>query len=319
MHYWSVWHEGKPFEAYREVTPRFCSEFGFQSFPSRTDIQAFCPEDQLNITSPVMESHQRNDRGNTIIISTISRYFRFPSSFDHILYLSQVQQAMAINTAVNFWRSRRPVCMGTLYWQLNDTWPGASWSSIAYSGAWKLLHYAARRFYAPQLISLIPTDDHTVEIFGINDTQQQIEGELLITTVSFSGEQTVIHRSIQSIGPACSQMLASIDVLSFDSGRQMLKASLSHLSQTLLLSAPKACYLHTPEITVEETVDGNLVLYSDVPALFVTLEISGWEGRFSDNGFHLLNGESKTVVAEKSKLPPDWRKRLRIINLRETY
>jgi beta-mannosidase len=209
--------------------------------------------------------------------------------------------------------------MGTLYWQLNDTWPGASWSSIAYSGAWKLLHYAARRFYAPQLISLIPTDDHTVEIFGINDTQQQIEGELLITTVSFSGEQTVIHRSIQSIGPACSQMLASIDVLSFDSGRQMLKASLSHLSQTLLLSAPKACYLHTPEITVEETADGNLVLYSDVPALFVTLEISGWEGRFSDNGFHLLNGESKTVVAEKSKLPPDWRKRLRIINLRETY
>lgn len=319
MHYWSVWHEGKPFEAYREVTPRFCSEFGFQAFPSRTDIDAFCPEDQLNITSPVMESHQRNDRGNTIIISTISRYFRFPSSFDHILYLSQVQQAMAITTAVSFWRSRRPVCMGTLFWQLNDTWPGPSWSSIAYSGDWKLLHYAAQRFYAPQMLSLIPADDHSVEVYGINDTQKHLEGELVVTAVSFSGECTVVHRSIQSIGPACSQQLAVIDVSTYTNGGHMLNASFLSLRQNLLLATPKACELHTPDITVDETAEGNLVLSSDVPALFVKLEIEGWEGRFSDNGFHLLNGERKTVAAMKGNLPPDWRTRLSILNLRDTY
>ncbi len=99
----------------------------------------------------------------------------------------------------------------------------------------------------------------------------------------------------------------------------MLNASFSDLRQELLLTAPKACELHTPDITVEETAEGNLVLSSNVPALFVTLEIKGWEGRFSDNGFHLLNGERKTVVAQKRALPPDWRTRLSILNLRDTY
>jgi beta-mannosidase len=169
------------------------------------------------------------------------------------------------------------------------------------------------------MLSLIPLDEQSVEVYGINDTQKHLNGELVVTAVSFSGECTVIHRSIQSIGPACSQLLSAIDVSTYTNGGHMLNASFLSLRANLLLAAPKACELHSPDITVEETAEGNLALSSDVPALFVTLEIKGWEGRFSDNGFHLLNGERKTVVAQRCTLPPDWRTRLSILNLRDTY
>ncbi|HWP68555.1 MAG TPA: glycoside hydrolase family 2 protein, partial [Rectinemataceae bacterium] len=149
MHFWSVWHEGKAFSEYLTVKPRFCSEFGFQSFPSHRTIEGFAPPDERNISSPAMEAHQRHPRGNSLIVDTILRYFRMPKGFRETLYLSQVQQAMAIKTAVEFWRSNRPRCMGALYWQLNDVWPVTSWSSLEYDGSWKLLHYEANRFYDP--------------------------------------------------------------------------------------------------------------------------------------------------------------------------
>ena len=103
-----------------------------------------------------MEIHQRNVGGNARIVETLVRNFEFPDSFERLLFLSQCQQAIAIRTAVEYWRSLRPHCMGTLYWQLNDTWPVASWSSLEYGGGWKLLHYAARRFYQPLLIAMVP-------------------------------------------------------------------------------------------------------------------------------------------------------------------
>ncbi len=159
MHFWSVWHEGKNFEHYRDVKPRFCSEFGFQSFPSLRNRQGASPSgDDLNISSPVMESHQKNAGGNARIAETMFRYFRFPMDFGNFCYLSQMQQGLAIRTAVEYWRSLKPHCMGTLYWQLNDTWPVASWSSLDHGGSWKALHYMARRFFAPVTVVAYPED-----------------------------------------------------------------------------------------------------------------------------------------------------------------
>jgi beta-mannosidase len=322
MHYWSVWHEGRGFEAYREVTPRFCSEFGFQSFPSLREIKTYTPQDQLNITSPVMESHQRNDRGNTIIISTISRYFRFPSSFEHIIYLSQVQQAMAIATAVTFWRSRRPVCMGTLYWQLNDTWPGASWSSIEYGGAWKLLHYAAKRFYAPSILSLIPTPDgNQLEVYGINDTPHPVSGRLQIERISFSGQRNTIYSSEAFAAESSSTLLTRIDMADVGVSRteELLKVSLLDMESVHLLAAPKSCMLQKAHITVKKGGQSSLVLETDKPALFVQIGISGWDGRFSDNGFHLLPGTGKEISCREGELPENWHDRLSITSVRDTY
>ncbi|MGL4985757.1 MAG: glycoside hydrolase family 2 protein, partial [Treponemataceae bacterium] len=168
MHYWTVWHEGKSFDAYLDIRPRFVSEFGYQSFPSIEGIESYADKSQMNLTSPVMEFHQRNPRGNSIILENFSRYFRFPNSFESMIYLSQVQQALAIKTAVEYWRSLRPHCMGAIIWQLNDVWPVASWSSIEYSGKWKLLHYATKDFYAP--FAVFPyKKDGKVHINVVND------------------------------------------------------------------------------------------------------------------------------------------------------
>jgi len=149
IHFWDVWHSGKSFSAYYDIKPRFCSEFGYQSFPSKGVVERFTEPDDLNVTSPVMEVHQKNPGGNSRIVEMFTRYFRFPVGFDQFLYLSQVQQAIAMKTAIEYWRTLRPHCMGTLYWQLNDNWPVASWSSLEYGGGWKQMHYHARRFYQP--------------------------------------------------------------------------------------------------------------------------------------------------------------------------
>ena len=169
MHFWSVWHEGRDFDHYRDVSPRFCSEFGFQSYPSLDVIRRFAGSADFNIAAPVMESHQKNAGGNARIAETMFRYFRFPVDFANFVYVSQVQQGLAIKTAVTQWRSLKPHCMGALYWQLNDTWPVCSWSSLDHGGGWKLMHHMAKGFFAPVTVVCIP-DGGDLVLKAVNDT-----------------------------------------------------------------------------------------------------------------------------------------------------
>ncbi len=153
VHYWEVWHGNKPFTAYRELFFRYASEFGFQSFPSLKTVEAFTEPGDRNIFSYVMEKHQRNQSANGKIMNYMAQTFLYPNDFDTLLYASQLLQAEAIRYGVEHWRRNRGRCMGAVYWQLNDCWPVASWSSIDYFGRWKALHYAAKRFFAPVLLS----------------------------------------------------------------------------------------------------------------------------------------------------------------------
>lgn len=152
-HNWEVWHGDRPFQAYREHNSRFVSEFGFQSLPALETIRAYADESEWNMTSYIMEHHQRNEVGNSKIITYMADHFRLPKDFESLVYLTQVLQAEAVRTGVEYWRRNRRCTGGTLYWQLNDCWPVASWASLDYYGRWKALHYAARRFYAPVLLS----------------------------------------------------------------------------------------------------------------------------------------------------------------------
>ena len=136
-HYWDVWHGQKPFTDYRKYFFRFCSEFGFQSFPCAKTVNSFTLEDDRNIFSRVMESHQKNDAANGKMLYYLSENLRYPKDLTHLLYASQVLQGMAIKYGVDHWRRNRGRCMGTLYWQINDDWPAPSWSSIDYFGRWK--------------------------------------------------------------------------------------------------------------------------------------------------------------------------------------
>ncbi len=194
MHFWSVWHEGRDFDHYRDVKPRFCSEFGFQSYPSLTAIRRFAEPKDWNIAAPVMESHQKNAGGNARIAETMFRYFRFPVDFENFVYLSQVQQGLAIRTAVTAWRGLKPHCQGTLYWQLNDTWPVASWASLDHGGHWKLLHHMARRFYAPVTVVCIPEGGDFV-LRGVNDTRAEVALALVARAAAMDGTTRELGRA----------------------------------------------------------------------------------------------------------------------------
>ncbi|MBN1262462.1 MAG: glycoside hydrolase family 2 protein [Anaerolineae bacterium] len=152
-HNWEVWHGNQPFRHYRNHPSRFVSEFGFQSLPALDTVRTYAEEADWNMTSYIMEHHQRNDAGNGKIINYLTDHFRLPKDFPALVYLTQILQAECVRTGVEFWRRSRACTSGALYWQLNDCWPVASWASLDYYGRWKALHYAARRFYAPVLLS----------------------------------------------------------------------------------------------------------------------------------------------------------------------
>ncbi len=302
MHFWSVWHEGRDFEHYRDVRPRFCSEFGFQSYPSMPVIRSFADEADLNIASPVMESHQKNAGGNARIAETMFRYFRFPKDFENFVWLSQVQQGTAIKTAVDYWRSLKPHCMGALYWQLNDTWPVASWSSLDYGGNWKLLHHMARRFFQPVNVVAIP-DAGTLRLVAVNDTAAAVDVEAEAFAVSLDGASTrPLATGSTRVGTDAAQPLAELGTDLVRDGE--ILAFRWHAANGMAggdVFAPvrwKHLDLRPARIrvTTEPTGDSlRVTLAAEAVALFVTLEADR-PGRFSTNAIPLFPGHDAEIT-----------------------
>lgn len=311
MHFWDVWHEAQPFSAYQDIHPRFCSEFGFQSFPSLPVTETFTEEGDRNVSSRVMDVHQRNVGGNARIVETLVRYFRFPDNFEELLFLSQCQQAMAIRTAVEYWRSTKPHCMGTLYWQLNDTWPVASWASLEYGGGWKLLHYAARRFFSPLLVVLVPGHSRfgqagqlllKVISENVHATPLQID----LQAIDMHGKQTPFESLMVTAIPDDSTLVTTLSEADIPSGQflriQWKNADGNVLGENEYWPEPYKHYsLPKPniDISVESNNDGEWILLStDKPAFFVSLNLGG-AAVYSDNGFTLLPGENKRIRVQR--------------------
>jgi beta-mannosidase len=187
MHYWGVWHAQAPAQNYLKQYPRFMTEFGFQSFPEMRTIRSFATAEDLDIRSVVMLSHQKNKGGNERILTYMLREYHEPKDFASFVYLSQVQQAEIIKIGAEHFRRQRPRTMGALYWQLNDCWPVASWSSIDYYGRWKALQYYARRFYDDLLISPYIHDDK-VDVVVVSDKLQPVSGAVHYRMLDFKGQ-----------------------------------------------------------------------------------------------------------------------------------
>jgi beta-mannosidase len=301
MHFWSVWHEGRDFEHYRDVRPRFCSEFGFQSFPSMEVIRSFAEESDLNIASLVMESHQKNAGGNARIAETMFRYFRFPLGFENFVWLSQVQQGLAIKTAVEYWRSLRPHCMGALYWQLNDTWPVASWSSLDYGGGWKLLHHMVKRFFQPVAVAAIPEPDGGFRISGVNDTMEPVDIEVHLSAAAMNGAARPLTEMRGTVHPDAAAILGTCPADALRDG-EMLAFRWSAANgmaggDCQPQTRYKALDLRDPGIRVATTeVDGRIRarVSSEALALFVTLEADR-PGRFSTNAVTIFPGHDAAI------------------------
>ena len=335
MHYWKVWHSGANFEAYYDVVPRFCSEFGYQAFPSQNTVDFFTQGKQRNVTSPLMEHHQRNQGGNSKIVEMFTRYFRLPATFEDFIYLSQVQQAVAMKSGVEFWRTLKPVCMGTIYWQLNDNWPVASWSSLDYFGSWKQLHYHAKRFYAPVIATAIRKTPDTVEVRMSSDLQKAVKGELKLEVRRITGEIRSERKLKVELAASSAAILETIPVseLSDTPAEDFLYLEFKgesggvpiHCVNECFLAKYKEYQLPQPRIQTQITADENglmhLKLSSDKTAFYVFAEFKGIQTVFSDNSFTLLPDHPRELTFRLDKAIPigTLEKALTIRHLRGSY
>lgn len=335
-HLWGVWHGHQPFEWYRECPHRFNSEFGFQSFPEPRTVRSYTEPEDRNVTSPVMEHHQRSGIGNTTILRYMLEWFRLPSSFEMTLWLSQILQGMAIAYAVEHWRRSMPRGMGTLYWQLNDVWPVASWSSIDYFGRWKALHYMARRFFAPVLVSGVEdAAKGTVEIHVTSDLREAARGALRWIVTDADGR--VLRRGSKSVRTPVSADFAAEtvnvkDLLEKFGVRNLLvwlELSVKGRPDStalVLFARPKQLELaRRPGIAyrIADLADGSfrVTLAAKHPALWTWLEVDGRDARFSDNFFHLRPGRAAEITVTPSRVlsGAEFRKRLRVRSLADTF
>jgi beta-mannosidase len=339
IHFWDVWHSNKNFEHYYTVKPRFCSEFGFQSFSSSDVAKTYVAPDQMNPTAPDFEHHQKNRGGNARILETMARYFRFPEGYESVLYLSQVQQALAIKTGVEAWRHLQPRCMGTLFWQLNDNWPVASWSSVEYGGKWKHLQYHAKRFYAPVAVMVVPADNDptNIEVWAVNDRAAPARAEAAVELWSFDGSKLDTQTLTAEIAPRSACLLGKLPVSDFgtDSERQqrflevVLTANVGGQTEKhrneWYFDFFKRCDLgdaRVDAIPAERNGKWTVTLTTDKPAFFVWANVSGIRGEFDDNSFSLFPGRPAVLTftpKDAQATFADFARALTIKHLRQTY
>lgn len=340
-HFWEVWHRRKPFSRYLEIRPRFNSEFGFQSFPDWETLKPVLGKDraQWNLTSPVMEQHQRHGSGNAIITETMCSHFRVPRKLEDFFYVSQLVQGLAIKAGVECWRRLQPECMGTLYWQLNDCWPVASWASLDSACRWKALHYFARRFYAPLLISAFEdVKSGRVEVWLTSDAPTPLQGKWSAELWTWSGEKLrqteKTFRLPERRGVPVLKQAVKHFADSFDRRAEVFlrlrvaakgKDGTPFVNENTFAFAPyKRAELKKPRVTA--TVAGGpgkfvVTLRSDVVAPFTELHTGRIIGRFDDNFRHLYPGETKRVGFRpyRPTTPAALRKALRVRTLYSTY
>ena len=305
MHNWDVWHEDAPFAQYYKYCPRFCSEFGYQSFPSVEVAETFASRADILSQGPEFEWHQKNAGGNKRIRETMARYFKPPRDVPSELLLSQFQHGMAMKMAVEAWRSQRPRCMGTLYWQLNDNWPVASWSSIEYGGKWKPLHHMARRFFSPVSIVARPAvvngvaDTARGEIVVLNDTDKELSDVAVAEYVTYGGQVVAAEKFPVSALADSAQAVGSF--ASRDDTFLVLR--LGECSNDWHFGSYRDMPIENADVRMRIVGEGEdngrkwtVFISTDRPAFFVWLNARGIRGEFDDNALTLLPGEERRLV-----------------------
>jgi beta-mannosidase len=323
-HYWDVWHGRHPVKDYEKHDFRFVSEFGMQSFSSPATQATFCPPEDGNVFGPTMENHQKNRYGNQIILDYISRRYRFPKNQESLIYLSQLNQADCMQMGAEHWRRNSPRCMGALYWQLNDCWPVASWSSIEFTGRWKALHHFARRFFAPALVSAHVPGEETATIS--NNRQSTVRAVYLYTVydapVPGKGllRWDLFHldgrRLLQGQRPVALRPRQSVRQKTLDLARPMAKHGRDSLylrivleidgnivsENTVFLTAPRFLALPKTKASVSVLMRtptlAQLTFSSPVFQHRLAFDLPGLAHRSSDNFFDLYPGEDKSIEVE---------------------
>ena len=335
VHYWDVWHGQKPFKDYRNHYFRFCSEFGFQSFPERKTVESFTLPEDRNIFSRVMESHQKNSSANGKILYYLSETFRYPKDFNSLLYVSQILQAEAITYGVEHWRRNRGRCMGAIYWQLNDCWPVASWASIDYFGRWKALHYAAKRFFARRLATALD-EDGRISYYVHNEEREPYSGVLRVEVrdrdlrILFEDEVPV------NCGALSAQKVKEYDFTplaeQYGAGRIFARYELEAEGRpagggVTLFTQPKYFEFKKSGYSVDVCDRGDLfavTVKAETFCRYVDVSFEKLDAVLSDNFFSISSPEGTTVTVRKADLPAgigaeDLRNTISVRSLADSY
>jgi beta-mannosidase len=333
MHYWQVWHALAPIEMYTQQFPRFMSEYGFQSFPEMRTIRTFAKPEDMDIRSATMQDHQKNHGGNERILSYMLRWYPEPKDFASFVYLSQVLQAEAIKVGAEHLRRQRPNTMGSLYWQLNDCWPVASWASIDYYGRWKALQYYARRFYDDVIVSPF-AHDGKVDVYVVSDELMPVSGEIHARLMDFSGKVLTEKTEVVNAAAQSSAVYFTLDekellgdadpkksFLVFDLvvGGKSVSRNLIFFDIMHNLDLPALVHIDS---SVDST-NGNYVvtLQSAALARSVYMSFGDLDVQPSDNYFDLLPGEpvSVTLKVTSSTSLDQLKQSMKIISLTDAF
>jgi len=342
-HIWDVWHGRVPFSTYETHNARFVTEYGFQSFPEMRTVESFTqPEDRAKIFTPVMLAHQKNNEGNDIIHNYLLKDYAEPKDFASFLYVSQVLQAEGIKIGAEHFRRSRPETMGSIFWQLNDCWPVASWSSVDYFGRWKALQYYARRFYAPVLVSP-HIEDGALRVYIVSDSTTPLQGRLVVRLMDFNGRVLLKDDQIKKIEPLTSQVYLEwplkklTDAGVTDTTRVFVVAELGSadttISRNIIYIAPtKEVHLKPASLKTEiskfdpvpweKPKVGNsykVKISSPVLARSVYLSFGSLDVQISDNYFDILPGETAEVSVNSKASLDAIKAQLKVISLTDAF
>lgn len=335
VHYWDVWHGNKPFSDYRNYYFRYASEFGFQSFPSFETIKTFTDDPaDWNIFSYVMEKHQRNAGANGKILNYLQQTFRYPTEFTTLLYASQMLQAEAIKYGVEHFRRNRGRCMGAIYWQLNDCWPVASWASVDYEGRWKALHYYAKRFFAPVMVSCEEQNWMTAEAnmnrehfvyeksIRLNVTNETLEDKkVLVKWALRNADASVVKAEEREVTvPALSSVwldkeeYPDVDVFGQYVSYEAWEGDTCISEGSVIFSYPK--YFHYLDPQLSYRIEGDeIVVSAKAYAKGVEILNASEDLILSDNYFDMSAGEKRVKILGKASRkvedPADWENQIK--------
>lgn len=307
-HNWGTWYGQKPFESLDTEIPRFMSEYGFQAFPEMKTIRMFASPEDYELESPVMNAHQKASIGNFLIKKTMALYYKVPEKFEDLIYAGLILQGQGMRHGIEAHRRHRPYCMGSLPWQLNDSWPVVSWSSIDYYGNWKAMHYQIRRAFAPVLVDAIK-EGNNLSYYIMSDRLTDEELTLNLELMDFNGK-VYRKQKVDGLLPAntsklfyqepVEQALAGRDsattfmhmVVKSKKG-EVLSDEIyyfAHPKDQLLPKKPLQWQVKQKKGYCEVTVKADKLARD----IFIEVPVQGV--RFSDNFFDLLPGQKKKVI-----------------------
>lgn len=312
MHYWDVWWGKKPFSAYEENVGRFMSEYGFQSLPAYSTVESFSADSDRYLVSPVMKSHNKHPIGFETIDEYMHWDYKVPVDLNNYVYVSQLLQAEGMKTAIEAHRRAMPYCMGSLYWQLNDCWPVASWASIDYYGRWKAFHYYLRKLYAQVLVSPVYKSGN-LDVYLISDYLEDKDVKLSMTLMDFYGKELWKHKDKVQMAANTSKIVFAEpfkgELKKYDKNKVFMHIEISENGEqlaenNLFFAKVKDLALPKAEIQTNTTTENGkfcVKIISNVFTKNVFIDYADDKGNFSDNYFDLMPGKTKTIWADMNE------------------